>query len=62
MVRVTVLVLLTYYYGDAVAQGFLHVTAGMMLFVLALLLVFALDAALQKLLARRRVARAEVVA
>ncbi|KQR88222.1 hypothetical protein ASG07_04265 [Sphingomonas sp. Leaf343] len=62
MVRVTVLVLLTYYYGDAVAQGFLHVTAGMMLFVLALLLVFALDAGLQRIVVRRRTARAESVA
>lgn len=58
LIRVTVLVLLTYYYGDAVAQGFLHVTAGMMLFILALLLVFALDAALRKLVNRRQRRRA----
>src|SRR3546814_6571203 len=34
MVRITLLVLLTYYFGDAVAQGFLHSTAGFLLFEL----------------------------
>lgn len=53
LVRVIVLVLLTYYYGDAVAQGFLHLTAGVLLFALALLLVFALDTLLQRLFSRR---------
>ena len=60
MIRVTTLVLLTYYYGDAVAQGFLHVTAGMALFMVALLLVFALDAGLQRLGAGHRARRATV--
>src|SRR3546814_9050917 len=41
MVRITLLVLLTYYFGDAVAQGFLHSTAGFLLFALALALIFA---------------------
>ncbi|MET0269213.1 MAG: exosortase V [Sphingomonas sp.] len=56
VIRVTALVLLTYYYGDAVAQGFLHVTTGMVLFMLALTLVFGLDALLQSFFARRRAA------
>lgn len=46
LMRVVTLVLLTHYFGDAVAQGFLHMTAGMVLFALALLLVFAIDSAL----------------
>lgn len=43
IVRVAVLVLLTYYFGDGVAQGFLHNVAGLLLFVTALLLVFVAD-------------------
>lgn len=45
-VRVAALVLLTYYFGDAVAQGFLHKFAGMVTFTSALLLIFAIDGAL----------------
>ena len=37
------LVLLTYYCGNEVAQGYLHFTAGMLLFTTALLCVFGLD-------------------
>ena len=43
VVRVIVLVLITYYFGDEVGQGFLHGFAGILLFVIALLLLFALD-------------------
>lgn len=42
-VRVAALVLLTYYYGDAVAQGFLHDFAGMVTFTSALLFLFLVD-------------------
>lgn len=42
-VRVLVLVLLTYYAGDAVAQGFLHEFAGMFMFVVSLMTIFAVD-------------------
>lgn len=45
-VRVAALVLLTYYYGDAVAQGYLHGFAGMVTFTSALLLIFLVDALL----------------
>ena len=45
-VRVAALVLLTYYFGDAVAQGFLHKFAGMVTFTSALLLIFVIDAGL----------------
>lgn len=53
LVRVVVLVLLTYCYGDAVAQGFLHMTAGVLLFAVALLLVFALDTLLQRFFTKK---------
>ena len=43
IVRIMMLILLTYFGGDDVAQGFLHMTTGLFLFGLALLLVFALD-------------------
>lgn len=43
IVRVTALVLITYFFGDDAAQGFLHSTAGLMLFVVALALFVGLD-------------------
>lgn len=43
VVRVMVLVLVTYHLGDEAGQGFLHGFAGIMLFVIALLFLFALD-------------------
>jgi exosortase B len=41
--RVMLLVLVTYHLGDAAGQGFLHDFAGVLLFVIGLLLLFALD-------------------
>nr|WP_321238909.1 exosortase B [uncultured Tolumonas sp.] len=46
VVRVVVLVLLTYYGGDALGQGFLHGVAGILLFAIALLALYLLDAVL----------------
>lgn len=43
VVRVIILVLLTYYAGNEVAQGYLHEFAGIVTFVSALLLIFLLD-------------------
>ncbi len=43
LVRVILLVLITYYFGNAAAQGFLHSTAGLLMFVIALLFIFAID-------------------
>jgi exosortase B len=43
VVRVIVLVLVTYHFGDAAGQGFAHGAAGMVLFVIALSMLFALD-------------------
>lgn len=42
-VRVTVLILITYYWGDELAQGVLHTSTGMLLFVVTLLSIFLLD-------------------
>ena len=53
ILRVIVLILLTYFYGDAVAQGFLHFAAGMFLFASALLMVFAVDSLVFRVRARR---------
>jgi len=38
-----VLVLVTYYFGDAAGQGFIHGAAGILLFVIALLSLFIWD-------------------
>ncbi len=38
-----ILVLVTYYFGDAAGQGFIHGFAGIMIFAVALALLFSLD-------------------
>lgn len=43
VVRVMILVLVTYHFGDAAGQGFVHSFAGMVLFLVGLLLVLATD-------------------
>ena len=43
VVRVMILVLVTYYFGDAAGQGFLHGFAGFVLFAVALILTYGLD-------------------
>jgi exosortase/archaeosortase family protein len=43
IVRIMVLILLTYYAGNDVAQGYLHFTAGIMLFAIAIVCVFSID-------------------
>lgn len=47
VIRVCVLTLITYHFGDAAGQGFLHGFAGMVLFVSALILIIAVDSLLQ---------------
>ena len=47
VIRVIVLTLVTYHYGDAAGQGFLHGFAGMVLFVSALILILSVDTLLQ---------------
>ncbi len=46
IIRVMILVLVTYHFGDEAGQGFLHGFAGMVLFVIALVLLFLLDSIL----------------
>ena len=46
IVRVMVLVLVTYYWGDAAGQGFIHGLAGILLFVVALVTLFLMDSLL----------------
>lgn len=41
--RVMILVLVTFYFGDAAGQGFVHGFAGMVLFLIALMLMLVLD-------------------
>lgn len=43
VIRVIVLTLITYYFGEEAGQGFLHGFAGMVLFLTALILILALD-------------------
>jgi exosortase B len=56
VIRVIVLTLITYYYGDAAGQGFLHGFAGMVLFVTALVLILSIDSTLQWTIRRREAA------
>ena len=49
IVRVTILILLTYHFGEEAGQGFVHGLAGMVLFVIALMLLFAIDGVLRML-------------
>jgi exosortase len=46
-IRVLILILLTYHAGEAAAQGFLHNFAGLSMFMIALLVMFAIDAKLK---------------
>ena len=42
-IRVMIIVFTTYYFGDAVAQGFLHNFAGITMFLIAVMVVFGID-------------------
>jgi exosortase B len=49
LIRVTILVLMTYYAGDVFTSGFFHDFAGVLLFTVALLSIFAVDGILMAL-------------
>jgi exosortase len=53
-VRVLVLILVTYYFGEATAQGFVHEFAGLLMFAVALLTMFAVDQVATPLIGRYR--------
>jgi exosortase len=54
LLRVLILILLTYYFGEATAQGFLHDFAGIFMFAIALAAMFALDEVIRPLWAKTR--------
>ena len=47
IIRVITLTLITYHFGDAAGQGFLHGFAGMVLFLSALMMIIGLDSILR---------------
>ena len=54
VVRVMILILITFYLGDEAGQGFLHGFAGMVLMLVALMFLFLLDKVLDLVLPARR--------
>ena len=59
VIRVMVLILVTYHMGDEAGQGFLHGFAGIMLFIIGLLFLFLLDWVLGFIFPDRPRARAQ---
>jgi len=53
VIRVVSLTLITYYFGEAAGQGFLHGFAGIVLFLSALILIIAMDNFLRFIVKRR---------
>ena len=53
-VRVLVLVLVTYHFGDAMAQGFVHDFAGLLMFAVALVTIFGVDKLATSLFTERK--------
>ena len=54
--RIMILILLTVFMGDDVAQGFMHFTAGIIVFAIALALIFGLDSLVGAWSGRRKLA------
>ena len=54
VVRVIILVLITFYFGDEAGQGFVHQFAGMVLFLVALALMMTTDSLLGRVMAHER--------
>lgn len=52
VVRVIILILVTYHFGDEAGQGFVHTFAGMMLFGVGLVMMLATDSVLGRVLGR----------
>jgi exosortase len=53
-IRVLILILITYYFGEAAAQGFLHDFAGLLTFAAALATLMGIEAIVTRLRAGRR--------
>ena len=56
ILRIIILILLTVFMGDDVAQGFMHFTAGIIVFAIALILIFGLDSLIGAWSGRRKFA------
>jgi exosortase len=56
-VRVMLLVLITYHFGDSVAQGFVHDFAGLTMFAVALAVIFGVDRLATPLFGERKKAQ-----
>ena len=54
IIRVFGLIAITYYFGDAAAQGFMHGTTGMVMFALGLVLIMGFDLLLGRFVLRGR--------
>lgn len=61
LVRVLMLILLTYHFGEAAGQGFLHEFAGLTMFIAALVLIMAADFLLMPLFRGKRALAASPV-
>ena len=61
VIRVIVLALITYHFGDEAGQGFLHGFAGLVLFMTALMFIIATDSGLRWLAARTSTAEPQHV-
>lgn len=57
VIRVMILTLVTYHFGDEAGQGFVHGFAGMVLFIVALTLMLAVDGILGRFIPGRAVPR-----
>lgn len=53
-IRVLILILVTYHLGEAAGQGFLHDFAGLTVFAIAIMTIFAIDSLATRLRERRR--------
>jgi exosortase B len=57
VVRVIVLILVTYHFGDEAGQGFVHTFAGMLLFAVGLSMMLVTDSVVGRMLGQRHVMR-----
>jgi exosortase/archaeosortase family protein len=60
VVRVLILILVTFYFGDEAGQGFVHTFAGMVLFGVGLVMMLATDGLLGRFLGKEHGAKAAV--
>jgi exosortase/archaeosortase family protein len=57
VIRVIILVLVTYHFGDEAGQGFVHTFAGMVLFLVGLTMMLATDSVVGRFLGQDHGAR-----